>query len=162
VLGIARPINDYLRQFPVVISIEGICWHESPKRAQDPRCCVRKEINTCGRVAYTWNAIIEYSLEEVWATFGQSVASHQRAIAEYEQTGIVPDWWTFHPAYAMGNTRLSCSICILANKNDYLNGIKHNPEYATALSELEEQSGYTVRQGISIKTARALLNQGKI
>lgn len=157
-----KPINDYLNQFEKVVSIEGICWHESQARSQKPRVEVRKKLSTYGRTSYTWNAIIDYSLDDVWGTFGQSVASHRRAIEYYEATGIVPDWWNFHPVYAMGNTRLSCSICILANKNYYLNGIKHNPSYAQALHELESYSGYTIRQGMSIADAWQLLKQTKI
>lgn len=156
------PINRYLRQFDNVVSIEGICWHESKARSLAPRFEVRKDIATKGRKAHTWNAIIDYSLDDVWGTFGQSKQSHTEAIAHYEATGQIADWWNFHPAYAMGNTRLSCSICILGNLNDYLNGIKHNPEYADAIDELEKESGYTMKQGMSIEQARQRLKQGKL
>lgn len=157
-----KPINDYLRNFDKVISIEGICWHESQARAEKPRVKIRKEIATYGRKALTWNAVIDWSLEEIWASHGQSVSSHRAAIAHYEATGEVPDWWTFHPVYAMGNTRLSCSLCILGSKGDYLNGVKHNPDYADEIHEIEVRSGYSMKQGLSIAQSRELLKQGKL
>jgi 3'-phosphoadenosine 5'-phosphosulfate sulfotransferase (PAPS reductase)/FAD synthetase len=146
----AEPINKYLRQFENVISVEGIRWQESKARSEKPRVKVRTEIATRKRQALTWNAICDYSLSDVFATYGQTIDTYKEAQKIYRLTGEVPSFWNFHPAYAMGNQRLSCAICILGSKNDVANGIKHNPELAHIISDMENQSGFTLRQGLSI------------
>lgn len=150
----AEPINRYLRQFDNVISIEGIRWEESKARSEKLRWKVRTEIATKTRKAFTWNAIIDYSLNDVWNTYNQSVATLREAQTYYRLTNKVPQWWNFHPAYAMGNQRLSCAICILANKNDVLNGIKHNPKIADEMEKLELETGFTFKQGFSISKGK--------
>ncbi len=136
------PINKYLRQFDNVISIEGIRWQESKARSEKPRFKIRTEIATKGRKALTWNAIIDYTIDDIWETYGQSQESYNQAKKEYRLTEIVPTWWNFHPAYAMGNERLSCAICILGSINDKLNGIKHNPVLANEIERLEIETGF--------------------
>lgn len=156
----ADPINRYLRQFDNVISIEGIRWEESKARSLKPRWKVRTEIATKGRKALTWNAIIDYSMNDVFATWGQSVELYRKAQLEYRLTGKVPEWWNFHPAYAMGNDRLSCSICILGSLNDRLNGIKHNPKFADAIQALEDETGFEFwGENNGIKKARKRLEE---
>lgn len=158
----AEPINKYLRQFSNVISIEGIRWQESKARSEKPRWKVRKEIATKARKAFTWNAIIDFSLSDVWATYNQTIESVREAQNEYRITNNVPKWWNFHPAYSMGNQRLSCAICILGNKNDVLNGIKHNPEIANEMQKLELETGFTFKQGFSISKGKKELENMKI
>jgi 3'-phosphoadenosine 5'-phosphosulfate sulfotransferase (PAPS reductase)/FAD synthetase len=156
------PINRYLRQFPNVVSIEGIRWAESKARALKPRFKVREQIATRNRIAHTWNAIIDYTIEQVWAADGQSTENLRQAQQHYKATGEVPTWWNYHPAYAMGNDRLSCAICVLGNKNDVLNGIKHNPELAEQMHQWELETGFTFKQGFSIAKGREILNQTKL
>jgi 3'-phosphoadenosine 5'-phosphosulfate sulfotransferase (PAPS reductase)/FAD synthetase len=146
-----KPINNYLKQFDKVISIEGIRWQESKARSEKPRIAKRDSML---RKALTWNAIIDYTIDEVWATGAQSQTSYLEAQSSYRLTSKVPEWWNFHPAYAMGNTRLSCALCVLANNNDFKNGIKHNPALASLLSDMEKKSGFTFRQGRSIEDVR--------
>jgi hypothetical protein len=55
--------------------------------------------------------------------------------------------WQFHPAYLLGSERLSCSICILASKNDLLVGIEHNPAYYRDLVDLEIERGWSFQKG---------------
>ncbi len=151
-----QPINAYLKQFDKVISIEGIRWQESKARSLKPRVSRR---NGMMRKALTWNAICDFTIEDVWATGGQSQESYLEAQRLYRLTGVVPEWWNFHPAYAMGNTRLSCALCVLANNNDFRNGIRYNPALASLLSEMETQSGFTFRQGKSIAEVRQEFNK---
>ena len=49
-----------------------------------------------------------------------------------------------HPAYALGNDRLSCVFCIMSSKNDLQNGAQHNPLLLERLIKLEEKTGYTL------------------
>lgn len=147
----AEPINKYLRQFKKVISLEGIRWDESKARSMKEVFTVRESLATKSREAYTWNAIAHFTEEDVWAT---ETNMNSKALANYreyyQKTGKVVKLFPFHPAYAMGNTRLSCAICILANKNDFHNGIKHNPTLAKQLAMMEQESGFTFKQGQSI------------
>lgn len=151
-----EPINRCLKQFEKVISIEGIRWQESKARSEKPRVSKR---NGMMRKALTWNAICDFTIDDVWAAGGQSQASYLEAQNLYRFTGNVPKWWSFHPAYAMGNTRLSCALCVLANNNDFRNGIAHNPALASLLSEMEVESGFTFRQGKSIAEVQEKLTK---
>lgn len=150
------PINQHLKQFEKVISIEGVRWQESKARSQKPRVARRSGMV---RKALTWYAIVDFSIDDVWATYDQTVQTYHEAQEYYRLVGKVPEWWNFHPAYAMGNTRLSCAICVLANNNDFRNGIKHNPELAYTLSQMEEESGFTFRQGKSIAQVQEAMQE---
>jgi 3'-phosphoadenosine 5'-phosphosulfate sulfotransferase (PAPS reductase)/FAD synthetase len=141
------PINKYLKQFDYVISIEGIRWAESKARATKPRVAKRDGMK---RKAITWNAICDFTIEDVWGTYNQSQDTYKEAQKLYRLTNEVPEWWNFHPAYAMGNQRLSCAVCVLANKNDLVNGVKHNPKLAEKIAESEKKSGFSFTQSTNI------------
>jgi 3'-phosphoadenosine 5'-phosphosulfate sulfotransferase (PAPS reductase)/FAD synthetase len=155
-----RPIDAYLRKFTDIISIEGIRWEESKKRAEKPRVQVRQSITTQKRKALTWYAIVDYTTEQVWNADGQTTLSLDVARNIFKAEGIVPTEWNFHPAYAMGNSRLSCAICVLANRSDVLNGVKHNPEVAEEMEQMEKESGFTFQSNFSITEAKRQLEQG--
>lgn len=128
------PIDKYLRGLPteLVISVEGIRAQESNARAKKPCTETRKRITTQTREAITWRPIIEWTEAQVWETIGG-------------RSGHL-----VHPAYALGNERLSCSLCILASAGDLQRGATHNPEYANELADLEELYGWTFREDVSI------------
>lgn len=68
-----------------------------------------------------------------------------------------------HPAYALGNERLSCVFCIMGSANDIQNGFKHNPALGREYIELEELTGYTFHQSRrSLKEILALPAQEKV
>lgn len=145
------PINKYLRKFDRVISVEGIRSEESRSRRKKPAFKIRKKIQTQTRTAYTWNAIKDWTEEQVWESWGHN-SNHLHYVRHvYEGTGVVLPWWKFHPVYAMGNDRVSCCICILQNKNDRINGIKHNPKVAKTLISMERESGFSFWMDTSIK-----------
>ncbi len=145
-----EPINKYLRRYDRVISFEGIRALESTARGKKERFEVRYRINTRKRIAYTFNPILDYTIDDVWGTYGMSQGKLELARHNFNQYNVVPDWWPFHPAYAMGNDRLSCAICVLGSENDIRNGVKHNPELASIISLMEQDSGFTFRQDLSI------------
>jgi 3'-phosphoadenosine 5'-phosphosulfate sulfotransferase (PAPS reductase)/FAD synthetase len=147
-----EPINKYLRKFQRVISVEGIRAQESTARAAKPVVKVRDQITTRERVAYTWNPILRYTIEHVYATYGMSLELLAKARTHYKAKGVVPKWWPFHAAYAMGNDRLSCIICVLASINDVLNGIRHAPELTKTLIKMEKKSGATFKHNMSLST----------
>lgn len=159
------PINKHLRTFTgIVVSCEGIRAQESANRAKKPEWQVR-EISTVqyknldpveavdrylagagGRLALTWYPILDWTVERVWEEWG-----HSSAELNDRRKSLDFDGWNFHPAYVLGNDRLSCAICVLASMGDKLNGIKHNPELAGRLARMERESGFTYTTTFSIK-----------
>lgn len=104
------------------------------------------------RLALTVYPVFYYSLQEVWMSYGMSKALLQLARLEYNQTGIVPEWWSFHPAYVYGNDRVSCVFCIpFASFNDLQVGARHRPELLQKLIGLQTQSGFTFRHKKSLE-----------
>jgi hypothetical protein len=77
----------------------------------------------------------------------EQVQAVRTASGPIEQAASITGW-RWHPAYALGNERLSCSICILASKNDLLNGIEFHPDYYRQLVQLELDSGFSFRHGL--------------
>lgn len=152
------PINKRLRKYDIVISVEGIRAEESRARAQKPVSHIRKEITTRSRRAMTWNPLLNWAMNDVYEYWGQSVSSLLDARESYRMSGLVPDWWNYHPAYAMGNDRLSCAICVLGSNNDVKNGVRHNPTLAAELIQMEEESGYSFRHKQSLGEVRAQIN----
>lgn len=104
------------------------------------------------RVALDWLPIHEWSVEDVWEACGHSTADLERRQALYRsgQAAEAFAGWLAHPAYVMGNDRLSCSICILASRSDIVNGAAHNPELYRRYVEIERRSGFTFRVGLSL------------
>lgn len=68
--------------------------------------------------------------------------------AGHEQQALAG--WPAHPAYAMGNERLSCALCVLASRSDIENGARHNPELLQALVDMEMESGFSFRQDLRL------------
>lgn len=162
------PINMHLRQHALVISAEGIRAAESYTRARKPAYEIRQAITAKvlqglsiddalayrsprQRLAVTWNAIHDWSLDDVWAACGTSSYELARRQADYAAGDVAAlDGWPAHPAYVLGNQRLSCALCVLASNNDIRNGATHHPELYQALRRMEIQSGWTFRAGHSL------------
>ncbi len=102
------------------------------------------------RLTLTWYPIFNYSIEEVWQTQGMSSDKLSEARMLYSLTSTVPVWWPFHPAYAYGNDRVSCAICILASENDIHVGAKHNPSLLKEMQEMEIEGNATFKFGWSL------------
>lgn len=147
------PINKHLRQYPLVISAEGIRAQESKTRAKKPVWEVRSAITTKSREAYTWNPIHHWTLEDVWKACGTSSDDLKRRQQLYREGHIHEALfgWPCHPAYVYGNQRLSCSLCVLASPNDLANGAKHNPEIFQTLVKMETESGCSFRHNFWLR-----------
>jgi len=162
-----NPCTHYYRQFDRVISIEGIRWAESKARAEKPIFERRDGMKQKGgALGFTWNPIIHFSFADVLAACGMSEEQYKHGRLQYQLTETIPADWKLHPAYAMGNERLSCSICVLGSRNDVKNGIKHNPIFAEYLLQKERESGFSFQQGFSIQKAmeqmQASTKQGEL
>ena len=129
-----NPIDKFLRSLDhdLILSVEGLRAEESSARAKKGCAETRKQINTKRRDAITWRPIMLWTAHDVFTAIG----------------GV--DGENVHPAYALGNDRLSCSLCIMGSKGDLARGAIHNPEYANAVADLEEQYGWSFTQTTSI------------
>lgn len=158
-----------------IISCEGIRADESTGRAKKDPLTVRFNSSThyngmtaeeaiaefvpSKKLYLSWYPIFNYSTEEVWNTYGQTRETLLAARAHYKATGEIVTWWPFHPAYAMGNDRLSCMFCIMGSVNDLTNAAQQNPALLLELIEMEKESGFTFKNNWSL-TALQTTNDG--
>lgn len=157
------------RQHSLIVSAMGFRSGESPARAKRSVVSVQRRITAKAlceltpedaliakkdgqRLALDWLPIFDWSESDVWEAMGHSISELKerqmlwRAGCHEESMA----GWTAHPAYVMGNQRLSCAICILGSRNDIVNGAKHNPELYQALVEMELESGFSFRQDLRL------------
>ena len=126
------PISRWIRHtYPTgkVICAIGLRAAESTSRAKKQTVAVRDDCTapTLNRLALNWLPIHNWTSDDVWNCIRQ-------------HDGIA------HPAYKLGNTRLSCACCMLASVNDLLNGAVHNPDTYRELCRIEAITGYSFRQ----------------
>lgn len=174
------PIDTVLRRYDNVVNVMGLRAAESTARSKKPAVALRKQITgkafrdsvagvegpsdaasiavalrdqRDGRLAIDWNPILHWSTEDVWEACGTSTwdVERRQALAEMGRDDLAVDGFTAHPAYALGNTRLSCSLCVLGCRSDLVNGARRNPEYFHALLELERESGFTFKANESLE-----------
>jgi len=145
-------IDKYLRQYNLVISAEGIRADESRERAKRCDHEAREQICTRDRTAYTWRPILNWSVDDVWEACGTSAAdlTQRRHLYAAGMRDEALQGWPAHPAYVIGNERLSCAICVLASRNDITNGARHNPGLLAQLVAMEEKSGFTFRKDLAL------------
>jgi hypothetical protein len=146
------------------VSAIGFRREESAARAKQPLCEVRAGATapTKGRRVLDWHPILEYRLADVWRVIGYTLDELRAIQTETKRTGIVPIDFRGHPAYAFGNERVSCALCVLGSLNDLRNGAAHNPAIHAELVEIEERSGFTFQQGRSLKVLTAIEAQPRL
>lgn len=166
------PIQKHQRSFgknELIISCVGFRKEESTTRRKRPTLSIERKITFKqyrdleplkavkawdgeGRLVITWYPIHEWELGRVWEELGTSHADVERRQGLYKSGEVERslEGWGAHPAYVFGNERLSCALCVLASKGDLCNGRDHNPELFQKYVELEQQSGYTFRDGFSL------------
>lgn len=105
------------------------------------------------RLGLDWLPLHHWSEEDVWIACGHSLAELRERQALYREgrTEEAFAGWLAHPAYVMGNQRLSCAICVLASKSDIINGARHNPELFHEYIAIERESGFTFRQDLALE-----------
>ncbi len=103
-----------------------------------------KENGRKGRFALTWHPILDWTLEQVWNYNGTSCADVVQRTALYKAGKVRQAIAGFpcHWAYVTGNSRLSCSMCVLASAADIVNGAKHNPWTWIELALMEIVGGW--------------------
>lgn len=160
------PIDGFLRRFQptgTAVCAIGIRAQESHARAKKPTYRLRESVTTQSRTVYDWHPLFDFTIEDIWAALEVDL-KHLNEVREQVQRrrsgeeawpqAISEVGWRWHPAYALGNERLSCSLCVLAGKNDLLNGIHFHPDYYRKLVDLELQSGFSFRQGLWLADLR--------
>lgn len=163
------PINKHLRGHEHVVCAMGLRAQESTARAKKDQCGVRSKITTKrlkrvtpnealdrwgqgGRLALDWLPILDWTEAEVWGALGSSLddLERRRTLHRLGAEREALEGWDSHPAYVWGNDRLSCAICILGSRGDLVNGARHRPETWRLMYEMEEESGWTFRQDVSL------------
>lgn len=166
------PIDKKYREndLGLLVSVEGIRAEESPARAKKPPLEVRSRITTkvlkkespsravglwepgAGRLALTWNPILEFSEEDVYQGAGHSLAERNQRRAWYKEGKIEQALagWLMHPAYVFGSNRVSCMVCILASVNDLRVGALHGAELYRTYRGWEVESGFTFKSKWSL------------
>jgi 3'-phosphoadenosine 5'-phosphosulfate sulfotransferase (PAPS reductase)/FAD synthetase len=134
------PIDKLLRKYSHVISAEGIRAEESDARSKKPCWTPRKRIECQSREAHTWNPIIDWLETDVWTAIGGR------------------DGHLVHPAYGLGNDRLSCALCIMGCDGDLVNGARNNPALFEELLEMERDSGWKFTQRRSLEEVKLCLD----
>lgn len=161
------PIDKYLRKFPLSISCLGLRSEESSNRAKKPKLAYRKSIvskkfkdipigsalnsfDGKARLAINWLPIHDWNLDEVWNGCGTSTEEWLRRKKLDDKEAV--KGWPAHPAYVIGkgNNRLSCSFCIMGDKNDLTNAIHYNKETFMELLKLEKESGWSFQKNRSL------------
>lgn len=131
------PIDRWIRNhFPrgnVVCAI-GLRADESTARARKPIYELREDCCASFRTVWNWNPIHHWAVDDVWsciATYGDGL---------------------HHPAYTLGNHRLSCALCVLADINDLMNGAVENPDTYRELCQIEVESGWAFKEDLWLGT----------
>lgn len=159
-------ISKWIRNtFPdnrTVVSAMGLRAEESPSRARRPVVSLRKD--SCApnknRLVYDWLPIHHFSLSEVWRVVGYSLSeleSIQRRVRTVRTLGedifayIDRLGFQAHPAYALGNERLSCALCIFGSLGDLRNGREYNPVAYQEMVDIENETGFSFRQNLWLR-----------
>jgi len=166
------PILKYVRSrfAGVVVSAQGMRAQESPGRARrevvaierrasarhmvdlPPDESLRAQRERGGRLILTWLPIHTWTADDVWRELGSDREDLARRQNLY-RGGLHDEafaGWQAHPAYVMGNERLSCAFCVLGSRADLVNGARHNPDLLRQYIELEKRSTYSFREGLSL------------
>lgn len=128
------PIHTFIRRDlkakgkSLAVNCVGIRAQESAARSKKDPFKLNVRLSKAGRKVYEWYPIFDMTLDEVWATI--------------RDAGQSP-----HPAYAEGNERLSCVVCIMGSCNDVANARRMRPELFKRYTDLEARTGSTMFQG---------------
>nr|WP_255682417.1 phosphoadenosine phosphosulfate reductase family protein [Deinococcus sp. 6YEL10] len=111
--------------FKRIVNCMGMRAAESSARAKKKVWAEHAEHGAAGRSWYDWLPIHDMSTPDVL-----------RTVADAGQE--------LHPAYALGNDRLSCVFCLFGSVGDLRNGAEQNPELYARYVEMERRTGYTL------------------
>lgn len=121
-----------------ILSVLGMRAEESAARAKRPAFSFDAGASNGRRHVDEWLAVHHYTLEDV------------RRVHETEQLEL-------HPAYrpGAGMSRLSCSLCVLAGREDLHRAVRLRPTLTARYAAMEQQMGHTFQHGCSIADLQA-------
>jgi 3'-phosphoadenosine 5'-phosphosulfate sulfotransferase (PAPS reductase)/FAD synthetase len=122
-LGLDRPAT--------VVNCLGLRAAESAARAKRPVLTVDPAATSGRRTVWTWHPIHDWSNRDVWQRIADS--------------GV-----DYHPAYDSGMTRLSCSFCVLASRDDLVTAARLRPAKAAEYLALEQRIGHRFKNDLSM------------
>lgn len=164
------PINKFLTNCgnDFIISLEGIRAEESLARGKKSPLEIRDRITSSfyngmsveqaianftpgKRLALTYYPIFNFTVVDVWATYGLNESNLSTARLLFKEGGEIVNWWAFHPAYVMGNERVSCKFCILGALNDLQVAAKDDVELLDIMIAMEKEGGSTFKNKWSLE-----------
>lgn len=137
------PIQKFIRHLPekVIINCMGIRAAESPSRSRQNPWKLDDAMSKAGRIVYSFMPIFTETLTQVlewhWTNM---VPLHPVYVTEYHRDGTTGGYLR----------RLSCRICIFSTDNDIRAIHEHDPEAFYRVSDLEQNSGFTMKHGKSL------------
>jgi len=162
------PIDVLLRKAgSLVVCAVGLRSKESYRRAKQPEISVRKSITTErlkeldperaleewlrkpeGRLALTWNPILDWDVNQVWEACctSQAELDTRREFFKMGYPGMALSGWTASPTY-LWQSRHSCAICVFGSRADIEAGAALKPELHKEIAEMEETCGFAWQQG---------------
>jgi 3'-phosphoadenosine 5'-phosphosulfate sulfotransferase (PAPS reductase)/FAD synthetase len=176
-------IDKELRAYSLVVSAMGMRAGESRARAKRQPLTIDRTLTakrfrdmelgdafaawrsdeSAARLAFDWLPVHDWTIDDVWSAIGTSAEDLARRQALYAAGNVEEALagWQAHPAYVYGNQRVSCSLCVLASRNDLRVGALHNPELFRTYVQMERESGFTFQHGKSLAdVAPELLTEG--
>jgi 3'-phosphoadenosine 5'-phosphosulfate sulfotransferase (PAPS reductase)/FAD synthetase len=119
----------------------GLRAQESTARAKKPALAIDESHSSGNRTITRWHPILDWSIKDVW---DQIKAANLRP----------------HAAYSWGMTRLSCSLCVLASKDDLVLGARLRPGLAADFLRAEQLLGHQFRADMSMADIIAAADAG--
>lgn len=109
-----------------IVNVAGIRREESDNRAKAPVSKPDPRLDRKGLEGYTWNAVIEFSIDQVLGTIASSGLALHEGYSKY------------------GMSRISCAYCIMSSEADLMAsaGCVDNHEVYIELVELEAESTF--------------------
>lgn len=114
-----------------VVNCLGLRAAESSARAKRPVLAIDPAATSGRRTVTTWHPIHDWSDRQVWQRIADS--------------GV-----PYHPAYDSGMTRLSCSFCVLASRDDLVTAARLRPAKAAEYLALEQRIGHKFKADLSM------------
>lgn len=109
-----------------ILMVSGERREESPQRAKLAEFEQDTELSAGHRQVFKYRPVLKLRKWEIWQKIR---ASGLKA----------------HPAYALGNDRLSCALCVFANITDLKNGARARPDLAQRYLEIEREKHHDFR-----------------
>lgn len=131
----------------LVIDCLGLRAQESTNRSKLPAWKLNKKQTNSRRTVYTWHPILNWTIDEVWATHGHTVLELQERqgwwqLGDYDRA---LSGWNFHWVYLAGMERCSCSFCIMAKDADLKCAATLRPDLLAEYAALERRINHTFR-----------------